>query len=573
MQALDNNLAQIKLRTLTDNEVGQAARQAEFVYYCDGSGPYPAGFQIGFFDMLAEGKEAYLWPQRIRRVTAADVVRVARRYFNEENRVLGEITVGVPGQGAENSKPISFLDKDHLSLVKQERRSGASQHIRLAAYQNGEKATQAAVLPEHPLVKNEPIPKAEDHLRPETPRVSSKILSNGTNVVVLESHLKPLVQIYGALRAGSIFEPANSRGMAKLIAAVLNSGNARATRQQIISEQSDLGLPPAAMLKFDSHMEHILLQTCCLSTDLPGQLKRLISTLMEPRLENGDFETTKNELLISLKQKEFGGEGKIRRALLSSLISPNCAYYPVNPQQEMDSITELKLKQVLDFYRGHVNPSTTTLVIAGDVEPKQVFTLVEKLSQGWSANTQAGSGSNGAIEELRWPQLIVSNRQAYKSSILLPQGAAGQVILGRIIPVSNRKRAEAIWVATLLADCVLSEHPIFSRLGQQFEAKPELLPEAVDKLWSTKIFEVADKLIWSMHIYLTPKNMSSDAVTAIQTELKRFSQTGITPEEFAEAKKYLSGNIPIKECFNLDGLTRFAFRGLSEFNELEPLAK
>lgn len=583
IQALDNNLAQLKLKQLTDAEVSQAARLAEFLYYSDGSGPYLAGFQIGFFDMLANEQEAYLWPQRLRQVTAADISRVARRYFNDENRVLGEIIVSVPTQSGDN-KPTAFRSKDHLSLMRQERRGGESQHLRLAAYQNGEKASQAAVIPDHAPdhtpVKNdqiakEQIPKEEDRIRVEHKHVSNKVLSNGINVIVLESHLKPLVQVYGALRAGSIFEPADSRGMSRLIAAILNNGNTKTTKQQQIIEQSDLGLSPSAMLKFDSHMEHILLQTRCLSRDLPIQLRRLTGCLMEPKLENADFETIKNDLLVSLKQKEFGAEAKIRRALLSSLISPNCPYYPVNAQQEIDSISEIKLSDAQDFYREHINPISTTLVIAGDVEAKQVFALMEKLSQGWSlVNAQTSAAANAKPEQpAPWPQLIVSNRQASKSSILLPSTASGQVVLGRIIPVSNRKRAEAIWVGTLLADCVLSGHPIFSRLGQRFEAKPELLSEAVDKLWNTKIFEIADKLIWSIQIYLTPKNMSSDAVTAIQKELKQFGQTGMTPEEFAEAKKYLSGNIPIKECFNLDGLTRFVFRGLSEFNELEPLAK
>jgi zinc protease len=166
LQVLDANLAQLKSKPLTEAEVSQAVKLAEFIYYSDGSGPYKAGFQIGLFETLANGQEAYAWPERIRQLTAADILRVARRYLNEENRVLGQITVLASGQSGENnSKPIATVDKDHPSKVDQERRTTTAEHFRLAAYQSGEARAQPAVFENPAPAKSGELPKVNDHTR------------------------------------------------------------------------------------------------------------------------------------------------------------------------------------------------------------------------------------------------------------------------------------------------------------------------------------------------------------------------------------------------------------------------
>jgi hypothetical protein len=76
-----------------------------------------------------------------------------------------------------------------------------------------------------------------------------------------------------------------------------------------------------------------------------------------------------------------------------------------------------------------------------------------------------------------------------------------------------------------------------------------------------------------MQINLKPTTSSSAAVIAIQKELEQFSQTGLATEDLAEARKYLAGSIPIRECFNLEKLTHFIFHGFNELNEIDLLTR
>jgi predicted Zn-dependent peptidase len=339
---------------------------------------------------------------------------------------------------------------------------------------------------------------------------------------------------------------------------------------------------------FNCRAENITFANRCLSSDLDMQLRHLFASLIQPRMQAADFDGQKKDLISKLRLSESNGEERIRRAVLSSLIADNCPYYPQHPEQEINALSTVKLSDVQDFYRTHVNAGATAIIIAGDIQPKQVFALLDDITRNWTASTgttstnpniASSSSSDNAqanVEKEKVspiPRLFISNRQVFKSSILLPQESQSQVILGRIIPFADVKQMQAAWVALHVADCVLSSNPIFSRLAEKFEAKPELLAETDDKLWNTKIIKLANKLVWFMNIRLKPGTSSAAAITAIQQELEEFGQTGLTSQDLNEARRYLAGSLALQECFNLDKLTRFVFRGYNELNEIDLLTK
>ncbi len=43
--------------------------------------------------------------------------------------------------------------------------------------------------------------------------------------------------------------------------------------------------------------------------------------------------------------------------------------------------------------------------------------------------------------------------------------------------------------------------------------------------------------------------------------------------KFLEAKKYLIGSIPVKECSDLEKLTSYTFQGVNDLNEIAPIIK
>jgi zinc protease len=387
--------------------------------------------------------------------------------------------------------------------------------------------------------------------------MSYKTLSNGLEVVVVESHLNPIVQVIGSVQAGSVFDPTDKKGLSALTALAMASG--KSTRQQTITEQDDMGLPPKAMIKFDSGLEEINFQTRCLSKDFSSQLTRLVACLREPRLQDADIEKAKADLLVGISQSEDMVSTKVERALLRSMMPSTSLYYPVDPSERARSIATLKPVDVRDFYSTHVTPNLTALVVAGDVQANQVFALLDHLSSGWSPK-----------KDFVKPPVLTTDRHGSKSSLPLKDSTQSLVCLGRLIGAENS--SDKTWSDLLIADCALTNHPIFSRINQRLEHEPNLAASFRAEALKAHLQPLSEAIIWSLYLPVDASS-ASNSVAAIQNELKHYGKAGLTLPELTEAKRYLLGSIPVNRMSNLDNLCKFYLEGLLQRKEPEPFAK
>lgn len=399
--------------------------------------------------------------------------------------------------------------------------------------------------------------------RPEVPHASTigsmsyKSLPNGLEVVVIESHLNPMVQVVGSMRAGSVFETPDKRGLSSLTALAMSYG--RGTRQQILTEQDDIGLPPQAMIKFESGLEEINFQSRCLSKDFSSQLARLVSCVREPHFQDADIEKAKSELLTGISQSEDAVAAKVERALLRSVIPSTSPYYPADPTEKAKSISTLKPSDVRDYYNNHVTANTTAIVIAGDVQTKQVFATLEQALGSWNVK-----------RDIAKPPVLPTNRLGSKSSLPLKDTTQSLVCLGRLIAAEDN--SDKTWSDLLIADCALTNHPIFSRLNQRLESEPSLAASFRADTLKAHLTPLSEAIIWSLYLPVD-SGSSSSSVASIQTELKRYSKAGLTAQELIEAKRYLLGSIPVNRMSNLEALGKFYLEGLLQRREPEPFSK
>ncbi|PWU02789.1 MAG: hypothetical protein C5B53_01265, partial [Candidatus Melainabacteria bacterium] len=387
--------------------------------------------------------------------------------------------------------------------------------------------------------------------------MSYKVLPNGMEVVVIESHLNPIVQVVGSVRAGSVFEAADKRGLSALTAQMMSSG--KSGRQQIVSEQDDMGLPSDAMIKFDAGIEEINFQTRSLAKDFSGQLTRLVGCLREPRFQDSDIEKAKADLLAGISQSEDMVATKVERALLRSVMPSNSLYYPVDPSEKARSISTLKPSDVRDYYSNHVTPNLTSLVIAGDVQSKQIFGLLDHLTSGWTVK-----------RDLSKPPVLTTDRRGSKSSLPLKDTAQSLVCLGRLI--SGDESSDKTWSDLLIADCALTNHPIFSRINQRLESEPNLAAGFRAEALKAHLQPLSEATIWSLYLPVDASS-ASNSVAAIQNELKQYGKTGLTVQELTEAKRYLLGSIPVNRMSNLESLSKFYLESLLQRKEPEPFGK
>lgn len=635
LEVWDGTVNQIKAQGASDAELRRAKNLAEFSYDSENDGPYHDAFNLGFCECLQTWQLASVWPDKLKAVTNADIQRVAKRYFAQENRVVGLLatpgsqakpsppstqTAPTPGKPPPKSAPsadsepdvqhreqhpkpylhthVTGYKKDDWSLprpvshpsdaspilVAQSTVSQPNAQVRVAqktanqlhapingalkspplaeptptvragAPASGAGTTGAAgVRPAGPAGASTPgvstgaggapaaagagAPKsvAKPMVLEATPtKVEERVLKNGLTVLVLENHLSPIVQIAGLVRAGTAFEPPNKKGISDVMAACMNNATSKYTRLQMQQAQEDLGLAPNAMLQFEPGLQTINFKTRCLPRDLSSVLNFIGSSLREPLVQAPELDKAKRDVIARFKQIEDSSTIKTERALLRSLIAPNSPYYPDDLNQKATSIANFKPSELDDFHGENVLPEATTIVIVGDVAAELAFRLADQTFGSWEQNTSTAKN---------FPPMEPNPRRVVKTSIPIKDKAKTFVSIGRLV---NTPADSANYAYLMMADCILNNHPIFSRLAQRVGADSTLSDNLSPDSVESKFVPLGNMVAWALNIPVEP-NIVPTVATLVQTELRKFARTGITPEEFAEVKRFLVNAVPVRQ--------------------------
>ncbi|MBC7999996.1 MAG: insulinase family protein, partial [Leptolyngbya sp.] len=640
LESVDGMIGQLRTQVISDQELRRAKNQAEFACFSERDGPYRTGFHLGYFDSIQSWKSAYSWPERLRTVTAADILRVSRKYLVPENRVVGFLASSIaqktpPVQNAAPTAPKQNPPKPPqsatiLDLAKQKlvaykgddsaispeamRHAGDTKQILIAQAKTSKASAKATAKPAaksttkpdpkvtstaqkptdkasskkvetsptakktdgSPAVKKadpsaiktdatkggapapgrgdsaatalkkEPVPKATAATRSPRPPVGSslqsgqytrKVLKNGLTVIAFESRLSPIVQICGAVRAGEVYEPTEKAGLSSVVAHSLNYGTPRATKIQLQTVQEDMGLPPSAMLKFEPGLEQITFQTRCLAKDLVQQLGIVAESLSSPALAEADLEKAKQDAINGLKKSDETVAARVNRALMRSLLAPNSPHFPTDPSEKAKVIEALKISEIKDFYTSNISPGSTMMVIAGDIDGEQAIRAAEAVFESWQSNARIATE----------PGVVQSARRSLKVSVPIKDRTQTMICIGKLIKTAPGDRD---FHNLAIADCALTNHPIFSRLVQRDNDEAVMATSMSSEEINSRFQSLGGLTSWSLIVPTEPDAVSK-AVTTVNTELKNFVKNGLTLNEIQEVKRYLAGVVSVRYMPNL----------------------
>lgn len=610
LEGLDSLIAQLRDKPPSDADLRRARNQAEFAYFAECDGPYRAGFHLGYFESLDKWQSSYNWADKLRAVSAADVSRVARKYFAPETRVVGWISGSSAPKGQapkstssngggntasnKDAKPGSSKSFEHVKLTGYKQSDSApSPDPKTASKAKEKKGGIPAVIRDIPSavgnVVTGNIPGAVGNvgsaiinlpgaigdigtavgstatglgkqvgttatglgkqilaLKPPvaessgSPYISHRILKNGLNVVVYESHVSPVVQISGSIQAGEAYSSRNKPGYSQLAASLLSQGSARRNRAQYIAGQDDAGIAPGHMLKYESNMETIDFSARCLSRDIGSQLDLLAENLSQPLFDDASLDKAKQESSANIKHnQDFVGK-KVNRLLMQGLLDENSPFCPTDPSDRLKTIASADLAETQKFFSNHIVPGATTVVIAGDIDPEQAFAMLDRTMGKWS-----GKNSHSQLKAKLRTQRIL------RSSLPLKDSKKSNICFGQIIPIAE---AHPDYGSLLLADCILVNHPMFSRFEQALSKDPALENAIASGDMSVKLEPLSNMTEWSLSLFLDPSAVQVSTKT-IKNELRQIVRAGVTNEEFTEAKRYLLGSLPVRKHATLGAVS------------------
>jgi zinc protease len=319
---------------------------------------------------------------RFEKVTAADVQRVARKYFTRANRTTVFMLPAAMRPAAGPAAAAPAPQPGAAEAARPSQPPGGRQGVDAppappaAAGATGAPTAMGAAAARGGASAGAPAPLPPRELR--FPAFEQKTLPNGLRLVVIERHTEPQVGLRLLLPAGRIYEPAGRAGLANATSDLLTQGTASRSAQQIAAAVDGAG----AMLTASSDADFGYVSTAATADQLELALDLLGDVVLHPAFPAAEVERWRRQTLSAL-ELDRANPGYLADAAVQRLVFGSHPYaHP--PHGTPRSVRELTRGDLLAFHRDHYLPNGSILVVVGDFQPARALAAVERVFGGWA---------------------------------------------------------------------------------------------------------------------------------------------------------------------------------------------
>jgi zinc protease len=346
------------------------------------------------------------------------------------------------------------------------------------------------------------------------PSVTRQVLPNGLTVVVRED---PSVGVMAAalhVRAGSLFDTADTAGITNFLQRVMLRGTKAYTAVTLIEAIEDLG----GTLEASGEVEVGEIQGTALSRNWEPLLKLLVEVALRPTLPAEEIERERRLILSAIQSR---GDTPFQRAfdsVLNDLYGPHPYAWPAVGRRE--SIERVTREMLRAHYATIYRPDRMVLAVSGNVPAARVVRAAKKLFKDLSP---AAPGAP--------PSVVDAAPRAGRRLVERPVQQA-QVMIGYLGPPLLQPDYPASRVlATVLGGGMSGR--LFRELRDQ-----RGLAYSVGMLGA---FRTGPSFLVS-YLGTAPTNAEA-AEAGMLAEIERVRGEAVTDGELARAKAYLLGNL------------------------------
>ncbi len=442
---------------------------------------------IELSDWSAQGdwRLFFLYRDRLEKVTAEDVTRVAATYLVRNNRTAG---VYEPTKEAQRATIPATPDLAEM----------------IGDYKGRSDVAQGEEFDVDPMA----IEK----------RLARSALSSGIKVTLLPKKTRgSIVNLRLNFRYGNAEALKGLAVAAELMPQMLNRGSEHMTRQQITDELNNYraqmrvsGTPGVLSVSVQTSRENV------------AKVLDIVKEIMKhPLFPKEELEIIREEQIAQINQ-QMSDPISLAMTNVSRKISPYPAddpRYVPTIDEEAERVKAVTVEQIKDVYSRMLSSAVGELTIVGDFDPEQLLPAIDEFTQGWTSD----------VKFERLARVSVNNEKGDREQIVTPDKPNAAYIAAMTIPMRDD---HPDYAALSIGNFVLGSSGLSSRLGDRLRQKEglsysvqsSLQPSAVDERTTFFLFAISN-----------PDN-APKVHEAIQDELKKLLENGITAEELEAAK-------------------------------------
>jgi predicted Zn-dependent peptidase len=352
------------------------------------------------------------------------------------------------------------------------------------------------------------------------PRFDRASLPNGLKLVIAPISKLPIVTITILIEAGAVCDSPGRYGLAQLTAKLLLEGSTSSDGTAITDRFERLG----ASIEAHADWDVAAVTVTTLTERLRESFELLGEVLRAPAFNEREVERLKNERLAELLQLRAEPRGLADEMFSRFLYESSSRYARADGGDEV-SVRSLTRDAVVAFYGKRYSPNGMTMVIAGDVQPREIEKLAGEVLGDWRGSVVvAASVSDEAARRSRAVH-IVSKSDAPQSELRI-----GHVGLPRRHPD---------YFPAMIMNAVL---------GGLFSSRINLnLREAHGYTYgASSYFDWRRQRGPWVVATAVASEVTHSAAQEVLKEIDRVRASPISPDELSLATSYLDGVFPIR---------------------------
>jgi zinc protease len=448
------------------------------------------GLQLSEWEGQGDWRLFFLHRDRLRKVTPADVQRVAAAYMKPSNRTLGVfIPTPKPDRAEIPATPdVVALVKDYKGDVQ--------------------------------MAQGEAFDPSPANIESRTKR---SVLSNGAQVALLSKKTRGATVVATAtLRFGDEKSLMNLSTTASLAGSMLLRGTSKHTRQEI--QDAFDKLKARVMVSGTASQCNVSVET--VGENLPAVLRLVAEVLREPAFPDKEFDLLKQEELAGIEEQKSEPQPMAVIAFQRQLnpYPKGDVRYTETLDEQIASLKAADLASVKKFYADFYGASNATVSVVGDFDEAKIAALLGELLGSWKSPKPF----------TRIPRLY-HDVSAANQNFEAPDKANAFFMAGQNL---NIRDDDPDFPGLTLGNYMLGGGFLNSRLATRIRQKEGLSYGVGSQLTGNPLDKGSTFLTYAIY---APQNRDKLEI-AFKEEVARAVKDGFTPEEIAAAKSgYLQG--------------------------------
>ena len=210
------------------------------------------------------------------------------------------------------------------------------------------------------------------------PEFDRRVLQNGLTLLVAPSHGLPIVTVLAIVDAGGVAEPTGQEGVAELTARALNEGTPKYDGEVLTDYLEQLGTSVGGAAGWDSAS----LAMTVLRGNMENAFVHFAEVLIAPTFPVAAIERLKAERYAELMQIESEPR-ELADEKFDEYIYDAASRFRLPLGGTAASVQKLTRDDVVAFYSARYQPSSTTLIVVGDLEMDEAAALVTDGFGAW----------------------------------------------------------------------------------------------------------------------------------------------------------------------------------------------